>query len=71
MVTDLFLSWLLSSINSRVFCDVASSQLIRPSTHGSFGTVFFLYLQVPSILIRRIVDCFLLKMETGIVLDWS
>jgi len=42
-------------MNNRVSCDVTSSQLI--SIHRRFGTAFFLYLHVPSILIRRIVDC--------------
>jgi hypothetical protein len=55
METDLFLSLLLSSMNSRVFCDVASFQLTR--IHRRFATAFFPYLQVPSILIRRTVDC--------------
>jgi hypothetical protein len=62
--TDLFLSWLLSSMNIRVFCDVASSQLI--SIHRRFGTNFFLYLHVPSILIRSIVDCLVPEDGEGI-----
>jgi len=55
METDLFLSCLSSSMKSRVFCDVVSSQLIR--IQRGFGETFFPYLHVPSILIRRIVDC--------------
>jgi len=55
METDSFLSSLWSSMNSRVFCDVASSQLI--CIQRGFDTTFFPHLHVPSILIRRIVDC--------------
>jgi len=55
METDLFLSCLSYSMKSRVFCDVASSQSI--CFQRGFGRTFFLYLHIPSILIRRIVDC--------------